>query len=361
VNTFDLHIIRRLSNSYLLLVAALVVFFVLLHYVEYIDDFMDKGATMKEVFTVYYPSYVPEIIRLISPLALFVSVVYLNGKLAQQLQLAALQTTGVSLYRLLVPFVVVATVITATMFWLNGWIIPHTNRTVLEFERQFLREGQRVVDVNDVHRQTSPGTIVSVGYFDRETQIGHRASLQTFGIDHRMRERIDAQRMEWIDSLQVWRFRSVVRRSFDSEGNERIFKSLTLDTTLAVYPRDFARTERDVESMTIPEAASYIQSLKRSGAGSLGRSSVAYHSKFAYPFANMILVLLGVPLASVRRRGGQAIQIGIGLVLAFVYLTLMKVIEPFGYNEQLPPAIASWLPHAVFLVGSIIYLIRVRK
>ncbi|WP_243664590.1 LptF/LptG family permease, partial [Rhodothermus marinus] len=85
---------------------------------------------------------------------------------------------------------------------------------------------------------------------------------------------------------------------------------------------------------------------RRSGAGHLGRPLVAYYSKFAYPFANLILVLIGVPLASVRRRGGQAVQIGIGLGVAFAYLALQKLIEPFGYAETLPrcwwPGCRTW-------------------
>ena len=52
--TYDLHIVRRFISGYLLLIAGLIVFFVVLHYVEYIDDFMDRGASMRDVFLVYY-------------------------------------------------------------------------------------------------------------------------------------------------------------------------------------------------------------------------------------------------------------------------------------------------------------------
>ena len=358
---FDRHIIRRLLISYVLLVGALIVFFVILHYVEYIDDFMDRGATQREVFLRYYPAYIPEIIRLISPLALFMSIILLNGKLAQQLQLAALQTSGVSLYRLLVPFLLVAICVTSLMFWFNGWVVPGTNKIVLDFEQKYRRDGQQVVDVSDIHRQSSPGSYITVGYFDREANIGHRASLLEFDSANHLTQRLDATRMEWIDSLAVWRFRNVTRRSFSQGGRESLNNSLVLDTTLTVLPRDFARTERDVESMTLEEAGQYVESLKRSGAGNLGKTAVLYYSKFTYPFANLILAILGFALASIRRRGGQAVQIGIGLAVAFLYLTMMKGMEPFGYREEIPPIMASSLPHFVVLIGTLIYLIKLRK
>jgi len=361
MTTFDRHVLARLSRSYVLLVAALIVFFIVLHYVEYIDDFYDRGATLRQVFLVYYPSYIPEIVRLISPLAVFMSAVYLMGRLSQSLQIASLQTAGVSLYRLLVPFLVVGITITAAMFWFNGWIVPTTNKTVVAFEQQYLRDAQGFVDVNDVHRHTNRHGIVSVGFYNRDDHVGHSATLQQFSADHRLLLRVDAQRMTWIDSLNVWRFENAVRRTFDSAGVEVVSRHARLDTTLNVLPLDFARTERDVESMTIPQARSHVASLERAGAGNLGRARVQYHSKYAYPVANLILALLGGVIASVRRRGGQAIQIGIGLVVAFVYLTALKLLEPFGFTGSVSPQLAAWAPHAVFLAFTAVCLLTVRK
>jgi lipopolysaccharide export system permease protein len=130
---------------------------------------------------------------------------------------------------------------------------------------------------------------------------------------------------------------------------------------LQILPRDLARTEKDVESMSIPAAAQFIEDLERSGAGSVGRSKVGYYGKFAYPFANLILVLIGMPLASVRRRGGQAVQIGLGLVVAFGYLAIQKLTEPFGYSGELPPLIVAWLPHVAFFFVALITLFNARK
>ncbi|MFB3132913.1 MAG: LptF/LptG family permease, partial [Rhodothermales bacterium] len=157
MTTFDWHIIRRLATGYVYLLVALIIFFILLHYLEYIDDFLDREAPMKEIYTIYYPSYIPEIVRLISPLALFLSCVYLTGKLAQTMQLVALQTSGVSLYRLLRPYLLVAVLVTGLMIWFNGWIVPVTNRTVLEYDGKYLKSAPRQVDTNDIHRQNRPG------------------------------------------------------------------------------------------------------------------------------------------------------------------------------------------------------------
>ncbi len=361
LTTFDFHIMRRVLGGFVLLVLALIIFFIVLHYVEFMDDFMDRGASLRSVLLVYYPSYIPDIVRLTSPLALFLACVYVTGKLAQELQIVALQTSGVSLYRLLLPYAISAAVVTGFMFWFNGWIVPVSNRTVLDFERKYLREGSAETDVADVHRQERPGRVVTVGYFDRETAVAHNVSIEQFEEGSRLTSRLDADRLSWNDSLGVWRAEGITKRTFMPEGGQRLQHVVTMDTTLNLFPRDFARDERDVETMTVAVAQEYVESLQRSGAGNLGRTLVVYYSRFAYPFANLLLALMAVPLASRRRRGGQAVQLGVGLLTAFTYLAVMKLTEPFGYSGELPPALTAWLPHALFAVLAGVLIVRAGK
>ena len=359
--TYDKHIIRRLLSGYLLLISGLIVFFVVLHYVEYIDDFMDRGATMKDVFFVYYPNYIPEIVHLVSPLALFIATVYLTGKLSQKLEVASLQTAGVSLYRLMVPFALVGVCIVVFMFWFNGWIVPQTNTVRLSFEQDYTKDAIGQTEYANIHRQIGPGSLLSVNFYDRTSKTATSVSLQQYAPDGFMEERIDAERMVWIDSLETWQLQSTVVKQFARNGFMNQRQLARMDTTLTILPRDLARSQGDVEAMTISEARDYLDSLHRTGANNLGIPLVQYFSKFSYPFANLILILLAVPLASVRRRGGQAIQLGIGLVFAFVYLALIKLIEPFGYTGNISPILAAWIPHIIFAGIALLVMRSVRK
>lgn len=357
---FERHIVKRLLKGFVFFIGSLIVFFIVLHWVEYSDDFLDGGATMYEVFTTFYPSYIPEIVRLTSPLALFLSCIYITGTLAQEMQLIALQTSGVSLYRLMRPYLTVGVLVTVFMFGFNGWVVPRTNEVVVRYENEYLPHGEQTIDLSEIHRQNAPRTILSVGYYDRDKKRAHTVSLQRFDGSSHLVSRLDADRMEWIDSLETWEMHNAVERSFTAQGMIEESTS-SLDTTLHIYPRDLARAQNDVAAMTIPVARNYLATLRRAGAGNLERPLVAYYNKFAYPFANLILVLIGVPLAAVRRRGGQAIRFAIGLFTAFIYLALQKLTEPFGYSGALPPSITAWLPHAVFAVVALVILWQTRK
>ncbi|MEM1044123.1 MAG: LptF/LptG family permease [Bacteroidota bacterium] len=355
-----------------LLVGLLIVFFVVLDYLEYIDDFIDRGATMREVFGTYYLNYIPEIVRLTSPLAIFLAAIYVTGRLAQSMQLVALLASGVSLVRIMVPFVFVGLLLTGFMFWFNGWIVPRTNGVVIEFQNQYYKKAPARSETSQIHRQNRPGSILSVGFFDRRTEQAYRVSLQDFedadgapGAE-RLARRLDAESMVWVDSLGVWRMRGVTARTFGGAGfgadSVAAYEKVPeLDTTLQVLPRDLARTERDAERLTIPETRDYLNALRRAGADQLGRPLVGYYGKFSYPIANLILVVIGVAMASVRRRGGQAVQFGTGLFIAFVYLALQKLSEPFGYAEAVPPILVAWVPHALFAVFAVALVWQVRR
>ncbi|NNE71955.1 MAG: YjgP/YjgQ family permease [Rhodothermales bacterium] len=361
LKTFDLLVIRRLVVTYSVLIGALIVFFIVLHYVEFVDDFIDSGATMGEVFSVYYPNYVPEIVRLMSPLAIFLATLFLTGRMAQKLELSALQTSGVSLYRIVVPFAIVGIALTGAMFWFNGWVVPEANRVRIRFEKQHTQTKSSVDEYNNIHRQNSPGSVITVNFYDRATQTAHTVTMERFDEGSRLVERIDARSMQWVEEDSTWQLRSPVVRRFGADGSERITSPSRIDTTLALLPRNMARTDGDVESMTISEARDYLQVLERSGVDNLGVPRVTFHGKFAYPFANLILILLAVPLAAVRRRKGQALILGVGLLVAFVYLALMKFLEPFGYEGILSPEATAWIPHVLFLVASMLVLLRAPK
>lgn len=361
MRTFEWHIVRRLLTGFVAFVGALIVFFIVLHWVEYSDDFLDRGATIVEVFTVFYPNYIPEIVRLTSPLALFLSCLYLTGTLAQELQLTALQTSGVSLYQLMRPYATVGLLVTIFMFGFNGWVVPRTNEVVVRYENEYLNPGNRTVETSEIHRQNGPNTILSVGYYDTGEKRAYNVSLQEIRGTSKLSARIDAERMNWVDSLRVWRLEDVTRRRFTDEGRSSKATVPSLDTTLQVYPRDLARSKSDVAAMTIPAAAEYLAALRRSGVGQLERQLVAYYNKFAYPWANLILIIIGVPLASVRRKGGQAMRFAVGLLTAFVYLSIQKLAEPFGYSGAISPAVTAWLPHVTFAVVALGVLWRTRK
>ena len=355
---FDWHVLRRFLAATGLLLALLVATFIVVDFGEFVDDFLDRGATTGQIFGTYYPSYIPDIVRITSPLALFLAAVYVTARLAQSMQLTAVQMAGVSTWRYLRPFLLVGVGVTVLMVGFNGWVVPRATAVRMEFQDAYYRDAPDGAGASEIYRQAAPGVVVSARYFDAGQGQAYGVSVVTLDSAAGVRRRLDAGDMTWDDSLATWRARDVTLRSFSDSGAETFRQLAELDTAIAVRPRDLAQSERDAERLTLPEARAYVASLERAGVRERGRQEVAYHSKLAYPFANLVMVLLGVPLAARRRRGGQAAALALGLVVAFVYLAVQKTVEPLGFVQEIPPALAAWGPHVAFAAVAVVLLVR---
>jgi len=355
----DRYIFFRLLSTTIFVMMVLVFIFIVIDFSEHSEDFTDKGATFAQIFGTYYLNYIPEIIRLIIPVAVFVACLYLTGQMTERLEITALKAAGVSLYRLLLPYLAFAVLMTGIISYLDGFVIPEANEKRIAFESEYLQGKSDKVDKNRIFRQESENTIFKINYFNAKEQIGYRVDVVKFEGDS-VRQTMFIQRMKWKDSLQHWKLEDVNKRIFTSQGY-REMEIDSMDTTLNIYPRDLARKTSDIYQLTYPEAQNYIQSIERSGAGSVELPKVQLYGRYAYPFSIIVVIIVGFALASVRRKGGKGFYIAAGLTVSFLYLVMMKVIEPFGGKGEIDPMLAALLPHLIFLLIGVGILFNTRK
>ncbi|HKK47314.1 MAG TPA: LptF/LptG family permease [Balneolaceae bacterium] len=355
----DRYVFFRLLSITLFVLLVLVFIFIVLDFSEHSEDFTDKGATFAQIFGVYYWNYIPEIIRLIIPVAVFVACLYLTGQMSERLEITALKAAGVSLYRLSLPFLVFAFIMTATISYLDAFIIPKANVKRIAFESKYIQGKSKQVDHNQLFRQESEHTIFKINYFNPREHTGYRVDAVTFRGDS-ISKSMYIQRMIWKPDKNLWKLEDVDKRIYSSLGYKQVHID-SVDTTLNIYPRDLARTTSDIYQLTYPEAQNYIQSVERSGAGDVSLPKVQLYGRYAYPFSIIVVIIVGFALASVRRKGGKGFYIAAGLIVSFLYLVLMKVIEPFGGKGEISPWLAAVLPHAFFLLVGLGILFNARK
>lgn len=337
----------------------LIFIYVMIDFSENSDDFADQGAEMGEIFTRYYLNFVPEMARLVLPVAVFVACLFLTGQLSDRLEITALKAAGVSLYRLIVPFLAFAVMCAVIISLLDSRIIPKSNAAKLAFEEQYLRNKSEKIDQSDIYRQPSSESHLRVNYFDEKKQIAYRVRLIEF-TGNKITKTTTATRMFWQDSTQSWQLEGVTERVWNETGYSE--SSLTeKDTILNVFPRDLSRTTSDVYQLTYAEAREYIDSIERSGAGGIEIPQVQFYGRLTYPFSIIVVMIIGFSFASVRRKGGKGVYLAAGLTISFLYLAFMKIIEPFGYYGAVPPFLVAILPHLFFFIIGILLLIQAKK
>lgn len=359
MNRIDRLIFKQLLTITVFVLAVLICVFILIDFSENGDEFTDKGAELAQVWSQYYINYIPEMVRLMSPLAIFVACLIVAGRMSERLEIIALKASGVSLYRLVMPFLLFGVILSVSVSYLDAYIIPNSNAERIEFEKQYLSSSSERIDRGRIFRQDSDSVIVSFNFFEASSNTGYQASIVTFE-DDKVKRISNANRIQWTDSTNDWRTDRLRERIFEDGGYvEKDTTNVVLDLNL--YPRDLARRSSDIFQLSYPDAFQYIESIERIGAGGTSLPRTQLYSRIAYPLSIFVVCLIGFSIASERRKGGRGFYIATGLAISIVYLAFMKIIEPFGYAGTLSPETASFLPHAIFLFIGIILLLFTRK
>ncbi len=357
----DRYIVRQFLSTTLFALFAVTLVFIIIDAMENLRDFIDRQATA-DIIALYYFYFIPEIIKLIMPVAMLLGSLFVTARLSTQNELTAIKVAGMSLYRFMVPFIVVALIISALSVYFNGWIVPKANKKKFNLERVYLNKNTISGSGANIYIQDSPTRILSIGYFDDTQETASRVSVQDFSDTNYtvLVARVDAQTMVWDSTSRQWILHNGVRRWFGDKGES--FEKFTsqISDKLHFDPDDLRRKQEQPDEMDYRTLEAFIESQQRAGQD-VSRWLVDFYSKISFPFASVIVVLFGVPFASVKRRGGIGVQLGISLLICFVYLIFMKISQVFGYNGDVDPLLTAWMANLMFLAGAVYITLRVPK
>ncbi|MBI3005741.1 MAG: LptF/LptG family permease [Ignavibacteriales bacterium] len=311
----DRYIVRQFIVSFLFGLLAFLLIFLVIDMMEKLDDFIDANVPT-ETIVQYYVSFTPEIIKLMTPVAMLLGALFVVGRLSGQNELPAMKSSGVSLYRILLPFVVVAFVVSGASVYLNGWILPYANQKKFHIERAYLHTSIQATSRSNMFFQEGRTRIISVGFYDTQTKTATHVSIEDFSDTNLtvLTNRYDARQMFWKNtdsaSGEQWVLSRGVRRSM-GEQTQRMesFDQLPIGR-LAISPTDIEKKQRKPDEMDYYELKEFIANQERAGQD-VSRWLVDFHSKLSFPFASVIMVLFGVPFASARPRTGAAVGFGI--------------------------------------------------
>ncbi len=265
--------------------------------------------------------------------------------MAGQTEIIAILNSGISFNRLLRPYLIAASVLAAISFYLNNWVIPHSNKVRLEFENLYIKN-PFVYKARNIHRQIKPGEYIYFESYDNRSNSGFLFSIENFK-EGKLQSKLLSDRITWDSLSNKWIIENYVIRKINGM-HEELQKGIRLDTALAISPAEFNRRMNFIEAMDLKELNHYIAEEKLRGSESIPFYEVEKYRRSAYPFATFILTLIGVALSSRKVRGGIGLQIGAGILLSFTYILFMQITTTFATNGNFPALIAVWIPNCVY-------------
>jgi len=351
VRILDRYLLREFSVYLALGLIGFVMIFTVVDVIEKIDVFLDHRAPAGLIVR-YYLYRAPEVIVQVLPVALLLATFLALGQLNKFGELTAMRSGGLSLARILAPVFIVAGSGALVSLVLGEMVVPPANRErdrIYEEQIQRLSKGP-TTERADVTYLGAGGRIYYMRLYVIPEQRMHEVSVQQFRAG-KLTLRIDAAEATW--DGRRWAFSSGFVRTFrEDEEQARPFERWASDA-IAEPPDNFAREGRRPNQMNYLELRAHVTKLRASGAR-VANYLVDLHMKLAFPLINLIVILIGAPVATRLRANSVALGFGLAVTISFAYYAFMQSGKALGHNGALPPYLAAWLGDLVFGgVGSV--------
>lgn len=134
----DRYLLKKFLGTFGFVVLILVSIVCVIDFTEKNDDFLEHQLGAGEILA-YYLDYIPYLASLITPITVFIAVVFVTSKLANNTEIVAMLSGGVSFRRLLLPYFIGSSLIAVASFFLNGWVIPNANKDRIAFEQTYIK------------------------------------------------------------------------------------------------------------------------------------------------------------------------------------------------------------------------------
>lgn len=354
----DRYILKQFVMTLVFAILALCVIFLVVNLMENLDDFIDQKAGYN-IIVQYYLSFFPEILKILTPVAMLISTLFTIGKLSTNNEITCMKSGGMSLYRMMVPLVVFSLMLSIGQLYFNGWVVPVANQKKIEIEKVYLKKSKAPSGTlfNLFFRDT-PLTHVMMQYYQASEKSGYQVAIEEYSSEStpRLKSRIEAERLKWYGDR--WLLINGIIRNIDN-GTFITKRFDTLTTKLNIKHKQLIKLKMLPEEMNFDEKKDYIEVL-RMGGKDTKKHLIDYYSGYAFPFANFIVMLFGIPFASVKRKGGIAIQIGSAMVIAFAYLIFTEISKTIGNSMEIEPIITGWSANAIFLIAGLIVLFKTK-
>lgn len=361
IRILDRYLTKQFILSILFGVMTFVLIFIIVDLMENLDDFIDQQVPQK-IIMAYYFYFLPEIIRLILPVSILLACLFTVGKLNNFNELTAIKSSGISLYRFMLPFIIIGFLISLFAIYFSGWAVPQSNAKKLEIEQKYMKKNLTYLGAN-IFFQDGENRFVNIGFYDQSSQLISRAGIVLIDRNDptKLEKRFDCQKLQWDTTTQKWIGFEVTENLFLSDSTNKItyYEQYTFND-LQFRPEDILIKQKRIEEMNLTEIRQVINAQKRSG-NDTTKLEIDYHSLIAFAFANLIVILFGLPFSADKRSGTVAFQFGMNLFFTFIYLAFMKISQSFGKNGLLNPILTAWFANIIFVAFAIVNILRVRK
>jgi len=322
---------------------------------------INKGVDIKLVGKLFL-YLIPFLLSYTIPMSILTSVLLVFGRLSGDNEIVAIRSSGINIYRLSFPLVVIGLLFSFLSIVLNNDMIPR-----MHFES---RKIIKSIGIKTPAAYLEPGTFIKSfkGYiiFIHEIDKNKLKGVRIYQPQDKHSTRtIIAEKGEFItlDNQNAVKLKLVNGTSDEPNPKNPInfyklnFKTyyLTLNIDESITPNGY--TDKKPKEMNFREIKNEIQRL---GKYHVDTPSLIteFHRKISISFASIVFIIIGIPLGIFTKRGEKTIQFAIALGVIVVYYLLMAASIALSLKGIWSPCFWMYLPNIIIGIAGIILLRR---
>ena len=353
----DRYILRKYLGTFVLLLLLFIPIGITVNLAEKIDKILDNEVPFVEVAK-YYIDFTIYFANLLFPLFLFLSVIWFTSKLANNTEVIAFLSSGVSFWRFLRPYMIGATVVCLGALVLGMYLAPMASKGFNEFSYQYLKKGKKDRDQSNVYRQINENDYIYVSYFNINNRSGNNFTLEHFE-GNKMTYKIAARSIRYNEADSTYSLYGYTKRTVGEDG-DLIDRRTKVDTTFTFELEDLTPVEYIAETLNFTQLNDFIEREKAKGSSYINRYQVVQYKRWSLPVSAYILTVIAVAVSSIKRRGGMGVNLAIGIAIGMVFIFFDKIFGTMAEQSDFSPFIATWFPNFVFAILAI-YLLNNAK
>jgi len=357
LNKIDKYILKKFISTYILIQLLFVPIAIVVNLADNIDKLLEKQVPLVEILDHYYNFSIYFSSSLL-PLFLFLAITWFTSKLSSNSEIIALYSSGVSLKRILKPYMVGSLIIALISLLAGMFIVPESTKKYNDFSYKYLKGNKKAVNNKNIFRKINESEYIFLTQFNQKNNVGTNFTLENFS-DEKLNFKISSTSIRFIPELEKYRLNNYTKRTI-TDSIDIIQNKRTFDTIFSFSVDDLTPLNYVAESLNYDELINFIEIEKSRGSTNIERYLVVKYKKWSIPFSIFILTLIGFSVSAEKRRGGTGVNLAFGIGVAMIYVFFDKIFGVLAQQSDLSPILAVWLPNIFFGLLAI-YLVRNAK
>ena len=346
IKKIDWYIIKRYLTTFFVMLGLFIPIGIMVDMAEKIDKFKENEIPF-DVILAYYGDFMWHYGNLLFPIFLFLAVIWFTSKLANNTEVIAILSSGISFFRFLRPYLIAATLIASFAFVAGMFIVPKASEGFNEFTFKYLNKRLEDRKTSQVFKQINDSEYIYVSSFNPTRKHGMDFTLEHFNGDT-LSFKISAQSIRWVDKDSVFRLIRYRKRSIVGD-QEFIVQENSKDTLFDFEIQDLSPLNYKAETLQMGALNRFIEEERRSGSALINQHLLVRHKRYSIPISAFLLTIIAVAVSSFKRRGGMGVNLAMGIMLGFIFIFFDKIFGVLVAKSDFPPALGAWLP--LFLFG----------